>query len=560
MPAPDGNLSTGVAFVTPRNETEQALAEIWQALLKAERVGVHDNFFDLGGDSIKAIQMMSRLHARGLKLEMRQLFQFPTLGEAAQQITAAVTSASQETVEGEVELTPVQRWFFEASFTEAHHWNQSVMLHSDSGFDERIVRDVWTKLTGHHDALRTVYQSEAEGVRGWNRGLQVEGFTLTVMDLTEESDPTPCVEEEATRVQSSLNLSEGPLVGLGLFRTADGDHLLIAIHHLVVDGVSWRILLEDFAQGYTQAEQGEAIMLPEKTTSYQAWSQGLQEYAQSKGLSREREYWSRMEELPLQPLPKDGIVNERLVGEMTSVSVELTEEETTRLVKEAPRAYRTEINDMLLTALGKALGEWSGTRQVAVELEGHGREDIVEGMDVSRTVGWFTTMYPVVLELDEEQELGDQLIGVKEQLRSIPNKGIGYGVLKYLAGSMDSTDPAGTEGEAEGIMSSLSPQVSFNYLGEFGEETTGSWGMSSLSGGAELSAKSVSRYALDINGGLTEGKLSFNWSYHPDEYQEGTIRALADAFANHLRELSAHCAAKTESEWTPSDYGYGSCL
>ena len=141
-----------------------------------------------------------------------------------------------------------------------------------------------------------------------------------------------------------------------------------------------------------------------------------------------------MEELQLQPLPQDGIVSERLVGEMASVSVELTEEETTRLVKEAPRAYRTEINDMLLTALGKALSEWSGERHVAVELEGHGREDIVEGLDISRTVGWFTTMYPVVLELDEGQELGEQLIGVKEQLRSIPNKGIGYGVLKYLAG------------------------------------------------------------------------------------------------------------------------------
>ena len=130
------------------------------------------------------------------------------------------------------------------------------------------------------------------------------------MDLTEESDPASRVEEEATRVQSSLNLSEGPLVGLGLFRTAEGDHLLIAIHHLVVDGVSWRILLEDFAQGYAQAEQGEAIMLPEKTTSYQAWSTGLQQYAQSKGLSRERDYWSRMEELQLKPLPQDGIVSD----------------------------------------------------------------------------------------------------------------------------------------------------------------------------------------------------------------------------------------------------------
>ena len=214
LPAPDGKLSTGVAFVAPRNETEQALAEIWQALLKAERVGVYDNFFDLGGDSIKAIQVMSRLHARGLKLEMRQLFQFPILGEAALQIRVAETRASQEPVEGEVGLIPIQRWFFEAAFRDAHHWNQSVMLHSDSGFDERIVRDVWTKLTGHHDALRTVYRNEAGGVMAWNRGLQEEGFRLTVMDLTEESDPAPRVEAgsdaSAKQPESQRRSASGP--------------------------------------------------------------------------------------------------------------------------------------------------------------------------------------------------------------------------------------------------------------------------------------------------------------------------------------------------------------
>ena len=196
--------------------------------------------------------------------------------------------------------------------------------------------------------------------------------------------------------------------------------------------MSWRILLEDFAQGYAQAAQGEAIELPAKTASFQAWSTGLQQYAQSKGLNRERAYWRQMEEKAMKPMPQDGIVGERLVGEMRSVTIQLTAEETTRLVKEAPRAYRTEINDVLLTALGKALSQWSGESRIAITLEGHGREEIGEGLDVSRTVGWFTTMYPVVLELEEGQELGEQFIGVKEQLRRIPNKGIGYGVLKYL--------------------------------------------------------------------------------------------------------------------------------
>ncbi|NBD28385.1 non-ribosomal peptide synthetase, partial [Paenibacillus glycinis] len=550
LPAPKGQLATGVTYVAPRSELEWILASIWETLLGSERVGRNDNFFELGGDSIKAIQMIARLHARGLKLNMKQLFQNPELGAAARYVQPVEGSISQEPVEGEAWLSPIQYWFFQSNFTDMHHWNQAVMLKGENDLDETILRQVWAELIAHHDALRMVYRQSEQGMTGWNRGVEecLPSLSLTVVDLREESDANLSVkvEVEATRLQSSLHLNDGPLVCLGVFRTSVGDHLLIAIHHLVVDGVSWRILLEDFDSAYAQAMAGEAIRLPEKTTSFQEWTAGLHAYAQRNGFWRERQYWERLEGKQPLLVPKDSEVTTRRQGDSASVTIRLSAADTARLLKEAPRAYRTEINDALLTALGLTLSDWSGDRRAAIHLEGHGREEILDGVDVSRTVGWFTSQYPVVIEMDDALPLGEQLIAVKEQLRSIPNKGMGYGVLRYLSS---------VEGEDQN-KSVLRPEVGFNYLGEFGARSNGAWAVSSLPTGATMSPNSERMHALDINGILVDGQLSFNWTYAAEEYNENTVRKLAETFAEHLRAIATHCAAQPHSEWTPSDYGY----
>uniref|UniRef100_UPI000248D78C condensation domain-containing protein n=1 Tax=Paenibacillus elgii TaxID=189691 RepID=UPI000248D78C len=287
--------------------------------------------------------------------------------------------ASQEVVTGDVELAPIQRWFFGQQPADAHHSNQSVMLYRKERFDESALRVTMKKIAEHHDALRMVFrlQEPGSGYAAWNRSVdEGELFSLEVLDFSAMADCAEAVEAEATTIQGSINLQQGPLIKLGLFRCADGDHLLIAIHHLVVDGVSWRILFEDIATGYEQALRGEAIRLPHKTDSFRTWAEQLSRYASSPAMEQERAYWQQIEQSDYAPLPKDNAEVKPLLKESDVVTVRWTAEETERLLKQAHRAYRTEMNDLLLTALGMAVHEWSGLDRVPVNLEGHGREEI----------------------------------------------------------------------------------------------------------------------------------------------------------------------------------------
>ncbi|MHA6534820.1 condensation domain-containing protein, partial [Paenibacillus sp. BAC0078] len=221
-----------------------------------------------------------------------------------------------------------------------------------------------------------------------------------------EADVSAAVEQKATLVQQAMNLETGPLMQLGLFRTGSGDHLLIAIHHLIVDGVSWRILLEDFAVGYEQRLRGESVALPGKTHSYRTWSERMGSYAQSWKLLREAPYWRQEESRKdqLQPLPKDGESGgARTIGSSTRSAISLSEKETKNLLTGTHHAYKTEMNDVLLAALGLAMQEWTGHDTLAIHLEGHGREEVLGDVDVTRTVGWFTSIYPVVFELKKAE-------------------------------------------------------------------------------------------------------------------------------------------------------------
>lgn len=296
-------------YVAPRTAAEQTLVAVWQKVLGTGRpIGVMDNFFELGGDSIKSIQVSSRLYQAGYKLEIKHLFKYPTVAELSPYLQSVLRRADQVAATGETGLTPIQRWFFEQSFTELHHFNQAVMLYREEGYDEAALRQAVRKLAEHHDALRLVFSRTESGYAAWNRGIAEsdgELYSLEVIDFRGMTDCAQAIEAKANELQRSIDLQVGPLLKLGLFRCADGDHLLIAIHHLVVDGVSWRILLEDFAAGYEQALQGQLIRLPLKTDSFQTWAKQLADYANGPAMESERAYWQHIEQLTYEPLPKD---------------------------------------------------------------------------------------------------------------------------------------------------------------------------------------------------------------------------------------------------------------
>ncbi|WP_420540600.1 non-ribosomal peptide synthase/polyketide synthase [Paenibacillus dendritiformis] len=544
LPVPEGSIRAEAAYTAPRTPAEQALASVWQSVLGVDQVGTMDNFFAVGGDSIKALQVSSRLLQTGYKLVMKDLFHYPTISALSLQLQTAERTASQAEVTGEVILTPIQRWFFEQNPADVHHSNQAFMQFSKHGFDEEALRQAVRQLVVHHDALRTVYRQTENGYMAWNRGAGENEalFDLEVVDCKGVGDVKEAAEAKANAIQASIDLENGPLVKLGLFRCHDGDHLLIAIHHLVVDGVSWRILLEDFAAGYEQALQGQPIRLPLKTDSFQTWAKQLADYANGPAMESEREYWQHIEQLSYEPLPKDFEQGRSKLKDSGLVTVRWTAEETEQLLKQAHRAYHTEMNDLLLAALGLAVQAWSGRERVLVNLEGHGREDILPDVDITRTVGWFTSQFPVVLEPGHAQALGHQVKQVKESLRRIPNKGIGYGILRYLSVPRD------------GERFALEPEISFNYLGQFDQDYESSGSQPSpFSPGSDSSPNAVMEYVLDINGMVSEGVLELTIRYGETQYKRETVERLGTLLQSSLREVISHCVSKERPELTPSD-------
>jgi amino acid adenylation domain-containing protein/non-ribosomal peptide synthase protein (TIGR01720 family) len=541
---------TAREYAAPTDEVQEALVETWQQVLGIERVGIDDNFFELGGDSIKSIQISARLQERRLKLKISGLFSHPTIRQLSGHVEETSISTPQGPVEGGVVLTPIQKYFFESNFTHPHHFNHSVMLYKKDGLDETVIDNVFAGIVGHHDALRMVYRVEEDRVIQVNRGPGAQGnlFHLEVIDCKGVENLETKIEKEAGRIQGSIDLQEGPLVRLGLFETGQGDHLLIVIHHLVVDGVSWRILLEDLAAGYRQVENNEKIRFPAKTVSFKYWAEKLEQYAESKEILRESDYWRAVEETVIEPLPRDFHVGtpKKKLKYCDTVQLGLNEADTLTLLKDVNQAYNTEINDILLTALGMAIKEWGGVEKVSINLEGHGREEIIEGVNISRTVGWFTSQFPVILDMGPAGDLSYKIKAVKEILRRIPNKGIGYGILRYLT-------PAGKRG---GLKFKLEPEISFNYLGQFGQEDNHRDSIiriSTLNAGDSTGPEMEMKYALNVNGILVGRKLELSFSYNTHEYEKSSIRALVDCCKINLRKIIRHCAGKKETESTPSD-------
>ena len=544
LPEPDGSISTGVEYEAPTNETEEKLAGIWQEVLGVERVGINDSFFELGGDSIKAIQVSSKLHAYGMRLEIKEIFTNPRIKELVKQLKVSDKKVDQGMVEGEIPLTPVQKWFFKQKLKYENHFNQAVMIYRKEGFEEGAVKEAFHHIVKHHDALRMVYTRKDDIIIQYNRGVKEKLYDIEVIDLTGEKEYEKHAQAEAQRIQESIDLEQGPLVKLGLIKTMDGDHLLIVIHHLVIDGVSWRIILEDLEAGYEQAVKGEEIQFQDKSDSYQEWAYQLKEYAQGEEIQQEIEYWKEVCNKEVRPLKKDGEIREGRNRDSRTVTIDLNKKETEKLLKGTNKAYNTEINDILLTALGYAIKGYSGEDKVLIELEGHGREEILKGTDINRTVGWFTTIYPVLLDMDKTQDLSLQIKNIKEGLRKIPKKGIGYGVIKYLM----------PEERKQGINLEVKPEIGFNYLGQFDNDVErGVFGASRLGTGNSVSAENQRQHAIEINSMVAGGRLSVSFSFDERQFKKETIKAIAESYKESIKEISEHCATKEKSELTPSD-------
>jgi len=402
-------------------------------------------------------------------------------------------------------------------------------------------------LGEHHDALRLRYERDGEEWRQ-RYAEDGEGIRWDRRDLSGAEEVGEAIERVASEVQRSLDLGRGPLaraVYLDLGR-GRGGRLLMVIHHVVVDGVSWRIVLEDVVRGYEQLGVGSRVELPSKTTSFKAWSERVREYVRAGGVDGELAYWSRGGMEGLGKVPRDHAGGRNTEGLSESVTVRLGEEETRRLLQEVPGAYRTEINDVLLTGLVEGLRRWTGRRRWVVDLEGHGREEWFEGLDLSRTVGWFTTVYPVELAVGEVWSAGEALKGVKESLRGVPRRGMGYGLLRYVRGGEAEERLRGVEGA----------EVSFNYLGQLdrvlGREGWLRWAEEGSGATREVGARRS--HALDVNAQVVGGCLETEWTYGRELHRRETVERVAGEVQGALRDLIAHCVSPGVGGYTPSDF------
>jgi amino acid adenylation domain-containing protein/non-ribosomal peptide synthase protein (TIGR01720 family) len=542
------------AFVAPSTPVETKLVEIWSQVLGLKQVGIYDNFFELGGDSIISIQVVARANQAGLQLTPKQLFKHQNIAElAAVAITKKSPLAEQGLVTGQVSLTPIQKWFFEQNLSEPHHFNQAVLLQVQQQVDLALLEQALQQLLLHHDALRLKFEPTESGWQQFHQSSTDVSLQLSHWDFSglTEVEQNQAIETTANELQASLNLSSGTLLRVGFFDlgASQPSRLLIVIHHLVVDGVSWRILLEDLQTAYEQLSQGVPVALPAKTTSFQQWSQKLREYGRSTTLKQEFDYWQAQLPKPSKPLPVDFAGGDNTIASVKHVSSHLSSQETQVLLQQVPQIYHTQINDVLLTALVQTFIQWTGETALLVDLEGHGREDLIDEdeVDVSRTVGWFTAIFPVLLNLGDTFDPGDALKKVKEELRSIPHRGIGYGVLRYLSDEPKVTQHLRTLPQA---------QVIFNYLGQFDQSISPSslFAFAQESSGLAHSLKGRRSHLLEINGMVSQGQLQLTWSYSQKLHARTTIEKLAEDYIEALRTLIAHCQSPDAGGFTPSDF------
>ncbi|WP_028592998.1 non-ribosomal peptide synthetase [Paenibacillus assamensis] len=550
LPQPQWMNTLSSTVELPTNEVESALVAVWEEVLGLHPIGTDAHFFELGGDSIKALQVSSRMQRHGLKMEVRHLFQHPVIRRLSKYVQPIKAQIDQGLVLGPTELTPIQRRLFDLGWETVQHYNHSVMLLKPDRFDETLLRTVFTLLTTHHDALRMRYSYETNQVLQTNKGLEGNHHELLLfdyMDIAQEYAEKE-METQANCIQQSMRLDSGPLLKAGLFKTQQGDYLLLIIHHVIVDGVSWRFLIEDLETAYTQLESKQEVKLPPKTDAYQRWSKQLLSYADSKDIRGEVMYWQQQEQIETRLLPKENVIMQRMERNSRKTSIKLEKDETYQLLHEANRTYSTEVNELLLSALVMTLQTWiGGNGSFIVHLEGHGREDIMDDIDISRTVGWFTSVYPFALELISTSDMSRSIKTVKDNLRRVPNKGIGYEILRWLT----------THRSDLPLTFNLKPEVIFNYLGQFDQLLPGErLQISTLSTGSDIGPEMVKRYALEFNAMIVRGELCLDIHYDRNEYQSATIDKLATSYRHYLKEVISHCTGKEMVEHTPTDFHF----
>ncbi|MBI3789507.1 MAG: amino acid adenylation domain-containing protein [Gemmatimonadetes bacterium] len=523
--------------LAPRTPAEATLARIWAEVLRVDAVGVEDDFFEVGGDSLLAIQVVARAARAGLSLTLTEALRQPTV---AAQARAARVAAPAPVVQDapvpagtEVPLTPVQAWFAELDPEDPAHWNQALPFDVPATFDVAAFERAVAAVAAHHDVFRlrftratggawTARYAEA-GTIGWSR--------------VDHGDHA----RAAAELGASLDLANGPLARVAFLAPAGGPgRVLVVVHHMIVDGVSWRVLREDLDHAYAQAVAGSALVLPRATT-WAAWARALEAERASAATAAELAYWSAQVAGPVAALPLRDAQAANVEGAVAFARARLGEGDTAALLQKVPAAFGTRINDALLAALDGALASWLGAGPVLVDLEGHGREDL--GLDLSRSIGWFTTIFPVRLAADAGAPTRARLLAAKEALRGMPRNGLGFGLLRHGAARA-------------ALAQAPRAQILFNYLGQFEQSVAGGGVLAASADdpGPLRSARARRSHELEVILEIRGGALEVRIGHVPARHDGARVQQLADAIVRVLHDIVEVARTPGAGAHSPSDF------
>jgi non-ribosomal peptide synthase protein (TIGR01720 family) len=416
-------------------------------------------------------------------------------------------------VTGKVESTPIIKRFEEWSLVKPEHFNQSVMISVD-GTDNRIIHEAVNELVKHHDILRAVYRNKELEILPIAESKLCDFYEF---DYSSESDKYKAVENKCNEIQGSIDLEKGPFVKAAVFTLGETKQMMFCIHHLAIDGVSWRILLEDFETAVSQIKAGNKVTLPEKTASFIEWSQKLKEYGEN---LEGKEYWKKADK----KISEGYIAGEYSETETENLVVEFSKETTEKLLTKSSNAYGAKTDEVLLAGLVRAVGRITGQKNVAVMIEGHGREEVHESISIDRTIGWFTNMYAVSLVYSEDND--ESIINAKDTVRSVPNMGMGYGYVEH----------------------EYEPDICFNYLGDFSGSKTSI--VSEYSAGNDVALENSLYSKLLINGQVSDDILTLSIV---SQYGQNFTEKLKIEFMNSVIELSDYCEKANDNIQTSSD-------
>ncbi|MET4700143.1 amino acid adenylation domain-containing protein/non-ribosomal peptide synthase protein (TIGR01720 family) [Constrictibacter sp. MBR-5] len=558
LPAPDAAEPSSSGPAVPSTDIERRLCAVFAEVMRRPAVGIHDNFFDLGGDSIVSIQIVARAARAGLRVTTRQIFNHQTIAELAFVAESmADDGAEQGEVTGPAPLTPIQARFSAAAPPDPSHYNQAMMFETAADLGLEILEPALGALLAHHDALRLRFDgtrtTPLQRVASVAEAGSAVGL-VAVVDVAAIAGPEQrvAIEAHVARAQSTLDLVRGPLTRLTLFRRGAARPPLLhwVVHHMAVDGVSWRILLEDLDTACRSLRTGTPIVLPPKTLSFRRWAEVLAARAVAPETMAELPWWVEAGDgSGTMRLPSEGDAMSAPddVASADRVSAVLPAVDTRALIETAHAAYNTRIDDLLLTALARVLRTWAGPGDLRVDLESHGREAMGEAVDVARTVGWFTSIYPVRLAL-RGTGIGDDIKAVKERLRQVPGHGAGYGLLRHLANAAPLRDQP-------------TPEIVFNYLGQFDGLASGTAADCVVAGEADVGAgpmrspRQVRSHALQVNALVLKGELRLSIDFGRHRFHRETMQRVADGVVAELQAILAHCLSPDAGGHTPSDFG-----